>query len=214
MHRQLQHVSRFALVLTSVMLAPFGSAEAQQGARLSRIIGAFLVDSGVQTRGLPWTTGNALPVRWRTAAPVRNTDQYSIQRGMTHTRVGTVKAIVDDSVTLPMTISVSGTATGLAMVAFSFDSLWVTLRDGSGILVHRGMIEDGLRHDGVALTPLKCNRATEGASYGNLIDAVKVPGKTASGLWWFWQSPQQQPEVLLTLLYRRADMAQVECYSG
>jgi hypothetical protein len=214
MRRHVSHALRLGLVLAIVAMGPVPAIDAQQGARLSRIIGAFLVDSGVQTRGLPWTTGNALPIRWRTAAPARNTDQYSIQRGMTHTRIGTVRAIVSDSVTLPMTISVSGTATGLAMVAFSFDSLWVTLRDGSGILVHRGMIEDGLRHDGVALTPIKCSRTTEGASYGNVIDAVKLPGKTASGLWWFWQSPQQEPELLLTLLYRRADMAQVECYSG
>lgn len=208
------NATRFGLVLAIVAMGPVPAVQAQEGARLSRIIAAFLVDSGVQTRGLPWTTGAALPVRWRTPAPVRNTDHYSLQRGVTHTRIGTVKAIIDDSVTLPLTISVSGTATGLAMVAFSFDSLWVALRGGGGMLVHRGMVEDGLRRDGVALTPIKCSRATEGASYGNLIDAVKVPGKTASGLWWFWQSPQQQPELLLTLLYRRADMAQVECYTG
>jgi hypothetical protein len=64
------------------------------------------------------------------------------------------------------------------------------------------------------LLPLKCRRETEGASYGNLIDAVKLPGKTASGLWWFWQSMQQEMQISLSLLYRRADMAQVECYTG
>ena len=64
------------------------------------------------------------------------------------------------------------------------------------------------------LQPLKCSRATEGASYGNLVDAAKVPGKTASGLWWSWQTVQQESQLGLTLLYRRADMAEVECYTG
>ena len=39
-----------------------------------------------------------------------------------------------------------------------------------------------------------------------------MPGKTASGLWWFWQSVQQEMQISLSLMYRRADMAQVECY--
>ena len=58
------------------------------------------------------------------------------------------------------------------------------------------------------------SRATEGASYGNLVDAVKAPGKKASGLWWSWDAPQQQLRVMLTILYRRADMGEVECYQG
>jgi hypothetical protein len=114
-------------------------------------------------------------------------------------------------ITLPMTVTAAGGPAGLVHVVFAFTSLEVTNRNGSGFLVHREMVENALRHDGVTLTPLKCSRATEGASYGNLVDAVKVPGKTASGLWWFWQSVQQSTELSLSLIYRRADMAQVEC---
>lgn len=60
---------------------------------------------------------------------------------------------------------------------------------------------------------MKCSRDKEGASYGNLIDAVKAPGKTSSGLWWYWDSPKQEMFLTLTLLYRRADMAKIECIS-
>jgi hypothetical protein len=107
-----------------------------------------------------------------------------------------------------------GPATGLAQVAFSFDSLMVESPGGGGFLVHREIVETALRNDGLVLQPIKCQRATEGASYGNLVDAAKMPGKTASGLWWFWQTAQQELQITLSLLYRRADMAQVECYGG
>ena len=119
-----------------------------------------------------------------------------------------------DSVALGMAITLRGAAAGLSSVSIVLDSMEVTNRDGSGFLVHRGMIEQALSNEGVTFQPLKCKRETEGASYGNLVDAVKVPGKTASGLWWSWQSVQQALSVELTLLYRRADMNQVECYSG
>ena len=43
------------------------------------------------------------------------------------------------------------------------------------------------------------------------LDAVKVPGKTASGLWWYWDSPMQRMNLSLSLIYRKAEMARVEC---
>ncbi|MBL0178413.1 MAG: hypothetical protein IPP98_04710 [Gemmatimonadetes bacterium] len=76
------------------------------------------------------------------------------------------------------------------------------------------MIEQALKNDGLTFQPLKCKRETEGASYGNLVDAVKAPGKTASGLWWEWHMESQNLKVSLSMLYRKAEMAQVECYSG
>ena len=105
-----------------------------------------------------------------------------------------------------------GPANGLASVTFSFDSLLVDTGGGNGFFVHREMVETALKNDGMILQPIKCSRDTEGASYGNLVDAAKMPGKTASGLWWFWQSVQQEMQISLSLMYRRADMAQVECY--
>jgi len=73
------------------------------------------------------------------------------------------------------------------------------------------MVEAALESDGLQLQPLQCKRETEGASYGNLVDAIKAPSKTASGLAWHCEAPSPQLLVTLTILYRRADMAQVEC---
>ncbi len=204
------------LLVAAVAVSP-GAAAAQGGVRTVRfadLIGAFLVDSGVRTTGLPWTTGNALPIRWETAAPVANTDPNARAKGLTHTRTGSVRVTLGDSVSLPMHVLAIGPANGLASVTFSFDSLLVETGGGGGFWVHREMIETALRYDGMTLQPIKCSRDTEGASYGNLVDAAKMPGKTASGLWWFWQSVQQETQITLSLMYRRADMAQVECYTG
>ncbi len=181
---------------------------------LSSVITAFLVDSGVRTRGLPWTTGSNLPIRWTSPGPVTNPDTHARNKGVTHARTGTFIGTIDDSVTLEMSITLTGTAQALAGMSVTPASLHVTKADGSGFITTREMIEAGLKAAGLTFQPIKCKRETEGASYGNLVDAVKAPGKTASGLWWFWQSPQQEPTVTLTLLYRRADMAQIECYSG
>jgi len=186
---------------------------AMEKVKLSAVIGAFLVDSGVRTRGLAWTTGSELPIKWATAKPVA-APEYLRKDGITQARSGTLLGTVGDTVALEMAITVSGTEAGLAQVAIGMASLEVTNKDGSGFFVHRGMVEDALKNEGVTLQPVKCSREKEGASYGNLVDAVKVPGKTASGLWWTWDSPQQGPNLSMTILYRRTDMAKVECYSG
>jgi hypothetical protein len=175
------------------------------------VIAAFLADSGVRTRGLPWTTGNNIAIKWDSPAPKANPDQSAAGRGLTLARSGTFTGTVGDSVALRMTISAVGTTLGLARVGIHIPSMEVSLGGGRGFFLTRHMVETALKNEGLTLQPLKCSRDKEGASYGNLVDAVKAPGKTASGLWWLWQSPQQQPELLFTILYRRADMAEVEC---
>ena len=187
---------------------------AQQKVQLSTVIASFLADSGVRTRGLPWTTGAELPIRWESARPVPNPDEHSRTKGITLIRSGSFTGTVGDTVALKMEITLGGTAAGLAHVVVSLPSMEVTYANGSGFFLTREMVEKALEDEGVTLQPLKCSRDKEGASYGNLVDAVKVPGKTASGLWWFWQSAQQELSLSLTILYRRTDMAQVECYSG
>lgn len=202
--------------LALALLALASPLQAQQNARvvpLAQAIGAFLVDSGVRTTGLPWTTGADLPIRWETAGPVQTQDQWVRGRGLTHIRTGHLGVSLGDSVTLPITVTVLGIATGLARTMFSFESMLVEHADGSGFFVTRQMVEESLQHDGMMLQAIKCSRDTEGASYGNLVDAAKLPGKTASGLWWFWQSVQQELQLSLTILYRRADLGEVECYS-
>lgn len=186
-----------------------GSAQARAATvPLAQLIGAFLVDSGVRTTGLPWTTGDNVSIRWESRGAVTNPAEWMRAKGLTHARVGHVRITLGDSVVLPLTVTGLGPATGLARVGFSFDSLWT-----SAFLVHREMVETALKNDGMTLQPIKCLRATEGASYGNLVDAARMPGKTASGLWWSWQTVQQESQIWLTLLYRRADMSEVECYT-
>lgn len=184
-----------------------------QRVRLSSVLVAFLVDSGMQTRGLPWTTGSQLPIKWASAGPVANPNALDRGKGLTRARGGTFTGTVGDSVALPMAINMVGTATGLARLELGMASMEVTLRNGSGYFVTREMVEQALKNEELTFLPLKCTREKEGASYGNLVDAVKAPGKTASGLWWYWDSPQQRTNLMLTILYRRADMAQVECQS-
>jgi hypothetical protein len=187
---------------------------AQQKVKLSAVIAGFLADSGIRTRGLPWTTGAELPIRWESARPIPNPDQYARAKGIALIRSGSFTGTVGDTVALKMEITLGGSAAGLAHVVVNMPSMQVTYANGSGFFLTREMVEKALGDEGVTLQPLKCSRDKEGASYGNLVDAVKVPGKTASGLWWFWQSPQQEPSLSLSILYRRTDMGQVECYSG
>jgi hypothetical protein len=181
--------------------------------KLSTVLTTFLADSGVRTRGLPWTTGSDLPIRWKSAGPIANPDQSGRGKGLTLARIGEFTASVGDSVRIPVTISLVGAEIGLAHTILWMENREVTTRTG-GFFLTREMVEQSLRTDGLQLQPVKCSREKEGASYGNLIDAVKAPGKTSSGLWWAWDSPQQRMQLSMTLLYRRADMAQVECYSG
>ena len=201
------------LALVLVAKPVVGQTKAGNRVKLSAVIAAFLADSGVQTRGLPWTTGNALAIKWQSAAPVPNPDQNARAKGVTLARSGNFIGTVGDSVALQMNITVVGTTLGLASVGIFIPSMEVKQSGGRGFFLHRAMVETALKNEGLSLQPIKCSRDKEGASYGNLIDAVKAPGKTASGLWWMWDSPEQQPTLSLMIMYRRADMAQVECQS-
>ncbi|MCA9721482.1 MAG: hypothetical protein KC489_03585 [Gemmatimonadetes bacterium] len=199
------------LAITALLAAPLAAQAKDAPIPLSKVITTFLVDSGVRVRGLPWTVADPLPITWSTPRPVAATGDWYQKQGITQLREGTLRVTAGDSVVLPMGITLYAGANGLTSVAVSSTSLQVTNPDGSGYLATREMIEEALRHDGLMLQPIKCSRDSEGASYGNLVDAVKAPGKTASGLWWSWDAPMQELRVTLTLLYRRADMQQVEC---
>jgi hypothetical protein len=190
------------------------AAETSAQTKLSAVLTAFLVDAGVRTRGLPWTTGAELPVKWETPAAVSADDPYSRQKGLTLTRSGTVTATLGDTVALEASLTLAGNEAGLQRVTVHLPVLLVSRPDGSGFFVHQRMVEQALKDESLTLQPLKCSRETEGASYGNLVDALGAPGKTASGLWWLWQSPMQEPTLTLTILYRRADMTEVECAGG
>jgi hypothetical protein len=206
------HTTRPLLAAALLLSAPVtAQGRPTDPVAVGTVITTFLVDSGVRTRGLPWTVAGTLPIRWASPRPIPATGEWYARQGITLLHEGAFRGTLGDSVTLPMTITLTGNATGLSGMSISPNSLQVTHPDGSGYWVTREMIEAALQHDGLEFKPLKCSRETEGASYGNLVDAVKAPGKTASGLWWSWDAPMQELRVTLTLLYRRADMAQVEC---
>lgn len=65
--------------------------------------------------------------------------------------------------------------------------------------------------EGMTLTPLKCNAAREGASYGNLVFIAKVPKKTPSGLHENWDCSMNGCGWSMTILYRKADVTPIEC---
>ncbi|MGQ0765527.1 MAG: hypothetical protein ACT4OZ_07670 [Gemmatimonadota bacterium] len=176
------------------------------------MIATFLADSGVATRGLPWTTGNNLPIAWDSPNAVANPDQVAYARGLTLARAGKFIGTAGDRVSFEVSLTATGSQLGLARLSLWIPSLEVTNRQGGGgFIATREMVESALKAEGLSLQPIKCSREKEGASYGNLIDAVKAPGKTASGLWWMWDNPRSGPTLTLTVLYRGTDMNEVEC---
>ncbi len=202
-----------AVVLLTVHGDAVQAQAAEQSVRLSKLLATFLADSGVRTQGLRWTTGNDLPIRWKTAAPVRNDNPAAVRAGSTLMRIGTARVSIGDSATLPIDIVLYGAPVGLTRSSFYLSNMQVDLQTGGGFFMTREMVDENLRDEGITLQPLKCSREKEGASYGNLIDAMRAPGKTASGLCWTWDNPRDGPTLGLTLLYRRAEMSEVECNS-
>lgn len=183
---------------------PKSKKVAMEPVKLSTVLAAFLADSGARTRGLPWTTGSELPVKWEAAQPSPTTDPYLKKLGHTLTRTGKFRGTVGGQPAQEMTLTLSGTEAGLARVSVGTPMDEIT----------REQIEQSLKADGMTLQPLKCSREKEGASFGNLLDAARVPGKTASGLWWNWNCAHDGCMLGLTILYRKAEASEIECYSG
>jgi hypothetical protein len=191
--------AKFSLIVIAV-LGWSQPMHAQQTVKLSTVIAAFLADSGVRTRGLDWTSGSALPVKWQSARPVPAADWLK-QQGYTLSRTGTANITVGDMPAMEMEVGLWGNAAGLQKSYVSF-----TLNEMTMDLVEQALVKDGF-----TLQPLKCERAKEGASYGNAVYVAKAPGKTASGFHESWNCAHDGCTGMLTLLYRKADVAAVEC---
>ncbi|MEP7325268.1 MAG: hypothetical protein ABI836_04895 [Gemmatimonadota bacterium] len=189
---------------TAGLAAPLAAQQAP--ARLSMVLTAFLADSGVATRGLPWTTGSALPVQWATRAPVA-AEAWARQKGFTMARAGTVRIKVGTHEPVEMALQLFGNNAGLQQVIIS-----VNLQESDEL--QHGEMRTALAAEGMTLTPLKCDEKKEGASYGNLVFVAKAPGKTPSGLHENWDCSMNGCGWSMTLLYRKADVAPIECYSG
>jgi len=173
---------------------------------LSAILTAFLADSGARIRGLAWSAGNDTPIRWASAAPVPNPDSWMRKPGLTLARIGTAKAMVGGK-ERGLNVRVYGNATGIQRVSVSFP--YDGNFEGGDI---RDTVAIQLKGGGLTLTPLKCDRKTEGYTYGNLVYVAKAPGKLASALWWTWNcAADGSCGFDQTIIYRKAELAEVEC---
>ncbi len=166
---------------------------------LPAVLTAFLADSGVPTRGLPWTTGSTLPIKWATPKPIA--PSYTVGPNITLQHEGTATAQVSDTSTVTLYIFVFGNDVGIQRVVASWDRAILTGEQAEAQLAAAGW----------TLKPLKCARATEGYSYGNLLYAAKAPGKTSSGLHEGWNCAQEDCTIAMTIYYRKADVEQFDC---
>ena len=119
---------------------------------LPAVISAFLADSGVRTRGLPWTTGSGTAIKWESVSPVRNPDTWINNPALTLARIGAVQVPLSGKVR-DLNVRVYGSQAGIQRVSFSFpwDSNFESgdLRDSVGVALQAG---------DVSLTPLKCGK--------------------------------------------------------
>ncbi len=196
------HQTRWFWVLGSCVLLARG-LHAQGPVTLSEVIGAFQADADVRTAGLAWTTGGSLPVTWSSESPVP-AEAYMIREGLTMQRTGSLPVLVGEGPATEMTVLALGTKDGIQRTSFIFSLDALPL----------DRVEQSLRDDGVELKPLKCDRSTEGAIWGNAVHVVRVPGKTASALHENWNCGADGCMATLSLLYRRADVESVECAGG
>lgn len=191
------------LAVLAALALPLSAARAQEPVEVGALVTAFLADSGVATRGLTWTSGDGLAVQWQSAEPAASAP-YLQSEGLTLTRTGSAQVSID-TLMREATVSVHGIDAGIQRVEIVFYELdsWLT-----------NPLATALPADGVALTPLKCDLASEPPSYGNVVWVAKAPGKTASGLWMGWNCAHDGCGISLTVLYRKADVDKVECVGG
>ncbi|MBL0178412.1 MAG: hypothetical protein IPP98_04705 [Gemmatimonadetes bacterium] len=134
MRRLLLNVVLAALAL-GVTALPAQQRTPPAKVKLSAVLTAFLVDSGIRTTALPWATGSALPIRWATPAAVAVADAGLIKAGTTQAREGRFLGTLGDSVALWMQITLRGSAIGLTGMSIALDSMEVTGPRGQGRLL-------------------------------------------------------------------------------
>jgi hypothetical protein len=167
---------------------------------LAAILGTFLADSGVATRGLPWTTGNTLPVKWNSAGPVKS--QYTMYNGVTSERTGSTHFATDTGA-VEGNLTVLGNEAGVQRFWVQWDMVALPTLSADSLLLKAGF----------TLTPTKCSRDKEGYSYGNLFFVIKAPGKKAAGLQESWNCAQEVCTASYILYYRKADAENADCAS-
>lgn len=196
--RSLLALAMLTLVVVPLLAQGTGKKELP-ATTLPTLLGAFLADSGVATRGLPWTTGSTLPVKWNSPKPVPS--QYTMWPNVTVERTGTARMAASDTSTVEVQVFVLGNDAGIQRFFVSWDMVQLPTLAADSLLVRAGF----------TLTTTLCDRATEGYSYGNLLQVIKAPGKKAAGLHEQWNCAQEDCTAAFVLYYRKADAEKVEC---
>jgi len=191
-----------ALFALAIILTTSSITVAQQPVKLSTVLTTFLADAGVQTRGLPWTTANSLPVKWETAKPGAAAEVFQ-RDGLTLRRAGKFRLSAEGGKVVDAYLEVFGNDTGIQRVQVNVNVDELPLEAA----------EKSLAADGIQLSPLKCNRKTEGTSFGNLVYVMKAPGKIGTGLWEQWNCSAKECYGGFTIIYRKAELSKVECAS-
>jgi hypothetical protein len=197
---------RMLLATLMVVSSPLPAQEAAQPSTagppvttLPVLLSTFLADSGVATRGLSWGIAGNIPVQWTTTKPTK--PSWDVGPGITLQHEGTVRVEVSDTATLDMQLHVYGNSTSVQRVAVSWDMSQLSGEGAEGLLTAAGWL----------VRTLKCTRASEGYSYGNLFYAAKAPGKTASGFHENWNCAHDGCTAMMTIYYRKADVPPIDC---
>ncbi len=173
---------------------------AQAPVTLSAVLTTFLADSGVRVRGLAWTTGDRMPIRWSPGTPNSDGGMAAETRHDPEPDRQRPDSMGEDS--LAADVVALGTEGGIQQL-----QVWVRGLDSQ----RRHTILEEIRRAGIALQPLRCAMETEGESFGNVVYVAKAPGKTASGLHLSWNCAHDGCAIGASILYRRRDVSQVEC---
>lgn len=177
---------------------------------IGQVLSAFLADSGVVTRGLDWTHGDALAITWESRAPVAVTEAWLTSQGYTQKRSASAKVTMGSDSAREMTLTSFGTAAGIQHVLLSFG-----YNGNFDAFDPKTAVAATLKAEGMTLTLLKCNPATEGTMFGNLVYVLKAPGKTASALHLLWNcTGTGECGMEMALVYRRADLTTIDCAGG
>jgi hypothetical protein len=189
------------VVLSTVALIP-SSFAAERTVTINELVRALMPDDGA-SRDVAWAAVSGLAVKWESAGPVA-ADDWLKREGFTLRRTGTARVVVGSEPPLDATVVLQGTRAGFQQ-AIVFWNLLSGPFDG-GI--------NALRAAGFELTPLKCDREKEGASYGNVVWLLAAKGKRANPLGENWDCAQNGCHFTLTIFKSPQSVDAIECYSG
>lgn len=188
-------------VLSMVALIPSAFA-AERTVTINELLRALMPDVGA-SRDVAWAAVSGLAVTWESAEPVAAEDWLK-REGFMLRRTGTARLIIGGEPPIDATIVLQGTRAGFQQALVSWNLL-------SGPF---DSAMNALRADGFELTPLKCDREREGASYGNVVWMLSSDAKRAIPLGENWDCAQNGCRFTLTIFKSPQSVDAIECYSG